>query len=119
MSETETRLKRDKEIAESTWKRNKGVAEAVWKREKETIGDWSRTKTQADSAIKSVREVLKTAQDILNGTRWPGRSVGGTPRPLAIPSGSGFVEQMAVYRSTSELARNEIELLLKDYKPNS
>ena len=35
-SDTESRLKREKETAEATWKRSKGTTEAAWKNDKET-----------------------------------------------------------------------------------
>src|SRR5438552_18315955 len=70
-SNAEMRLKRDKETAKSTRKHDTEAAERAWKRDEEPIEQiLSRTKTQADSAIRSVREAMESAQQVLKGTEW-------------------------------------------------
>src|SRR5438105_381261 len=98
-ADVEARFKRDKETAESIWRRDKGATEAAWKREKETTErNWNSLRTEAENAIRSIRNAGKPVQNALSKTKWQDKLSSGTPRSLRIPTNSSFSQQMAIYQ---------------------
>ncbi len=122
-SAAESRLKREKETAESTWQRSKGATETAWRNEKSTIElNLQRTKAPVDTAIRSVRESINSTHYALNRTRWQDTLPAQTsrrefPDTSAFPSGSSFDKLMATYQLASEQTSRQVKTLVENYKP--
>lgn len=121
-SNAEARLKRDKETAESTRSRSMQTTTEAWKHNKATTElDWSRTKAPVDSAIRSVREAIKSTHEVLNKVGLQGILSQNTLHRRsqdahAISNASNFVEQMSEYQSMAEQASRQIKTLLGNYR---
>ncbi len=103
-SDAEASFKRDKENVEAKRKSDKEDVVSKWQSNKETIErNWNQIKHQNESSRSSVLNSIMSTREALNsvfkGTKWQDNLVGGTPRSLAIPNGSNFVEQILVYQS--------------------
>lgn len=117
----EVLLKRDKETAESTRSRSMQATTESWKRDRTTTElNWSRTQVPVDSAIRVVREIFKSTQDILNKAKVQGilsqsTSLKRSQETVAMPNASNLVEQMSGYQSTAEQASRQIKTALGSY----
>lgn len=74
-----------------------------------------------DSAIRSVREAIKSTHDVLNRAGLQGTLPQNTLRRSsqdapAIPNASNFVEQISAYQSMAEQASKQIKALLENYR---
>jgi DNA segregation ATPase FtsK/SpoIIIE, S-DNA-T family len=96
------------------------TAELAWKKETAAIeGIWNHVQTQADNAATSVREAVKSAQEVFGKWNWQDRGAGGTPLPLTMPNNSSLAEQMVAYQAASEVTSKEIFTLLDNHKATS